>query len=225
MMEHDRQHRNVIVFVASEAVLAAWSRQPHSPGDVIGVSDADPRRALDAVRQWHPKMVVLEETFASTQQGAGFVRQLQSDPTVRPIHIRLLSPERVAYICRFGTARSLAALTHPMPSPRIERRYARWKVTTAVKTEMDGHAVTLVDVSTNGAQLLSPAAIRPTQRARVLIEDSVWIDAKVAWIAFEIRGAAPPRYRAGIEFVNPDYHQLHALFLRLGLPIAAPART
>lgn len=124
-----------------------------------------------------------------------------------------------------GASGALDAVAPPLPaSSRIVRRYARWSVTIAVKTEMNGHPVTLVDVSTNGAQVASSAAIRTTQRVQVQFEGSVRIAAKVVWVAFEVRRTAR-RYRAGLEFLHVDHHELHALFSRLGLPVSAPTRS
>jgi len=225
-VEHNRQRSNGIVFIASEAVLTAWSARTVPVSEIIGVSDADVVGAVQTIAHRQPHMVVLEEGFTSTQRGAALVGRLQADPDLRHIEIRFLSPERAAQISRGGVTVSLAALTHPVPfAYRIARRYARWRVNTEVKTQVNGQSVTLVDVSTNGAQLLSAVAVRPTQRVRILFEDSVRINAKVAWAAFEMHQPAPPRYRAGIEFVDADDHELHALFLRVGVPIATPTKT
>jgi len=92
-----------VVFIASEAVLAAWSAREVSSSDVIGVSDADLHAALAAIRQWQPRVVVLEQTFVCTQRGAALIHRLRTNPAFQPLEIRLLSPERATHL-RHATA-------------------------------------------------------------------------------------------------------------------------
>lgn len=113
-MEHHRPRTNGIVFVASEAVLTAWSAQAAHAGEVVGVSHANIARALEVITHRKPHMIVLEQGFACSERGAGLIRRLRTDVEFRNIDIRFLSPERVAQICRPGSTLSLAALAHPI---------------------------------------------------------------------------------------------------------------
>jgi hypothetical protein len=67
-----------------------------------------------------------------------------------------------------------------------------------------------VDVSTSGAQILSPVAMKPNRTLRMLLragEQALTCKARVIWARFEQpRGAAAARYRVGVKFteVEPD---------------------
>ena len=80
-MDNNRAHKNGIVLIGSEDVLTAWSARPAPPGEVIGVTDADVQGALDVIAYRQPRMIVLEQAFASTPRGAMLVGRLQADPT------------------------------------------------------------------------------------------------------------------------------------------------
>jgi hypothetical protein len=63
-----------------------------------------------------------------------------------------------------------------------------------------------VDLSTVGAQVVSPTILKPNQRVRMSLADGprpMRFSAAVAWASFEIpKGQS--RYRAGIEFFDAD---------------------
>ncbi|MGB7219453.1 MAG: PilZ domain-containing protein [Vicinamibacterales bacterium] len=83
------------------------------------------------------------------------------------------------------------------------RRAARFKTDDAAGLTLDGDAAKLVDLSSLGAQVLSSAVLKPNQRVRLALTDkqgSLRFSGSVAWALFEI----PPRYRAGIAFVDAD---------------------
>jgi hypothetical protein len=66
----------------------------------------------------------------------------------------------------------------------------------------------VVDISVVGAQVLSPTILRPNQRVRVSIAGDDTISrfrGAIAWAKFELpKAAGPPRYRAGVEFLDAD---------------------
>lgn len=216
-MEHDQQHKNGVVFIASEAVLSAWSARATHASEVIGISDTDARDALDVIIHRQPQMVVLEESFACSERGAALLGRLQTVPAFRNIDIRLLPSEGVAQMSRPGAAASLAVLAHPIRALHpMTRRTARRNISGEVEAEINGRPVTLVNLSTSGAQVLSAAVLRPHQRVRVFLARSIRVEAKVAWVALEIsRSSAMPRYRAGLEFLNADTEKLGELFSTL----------
>jgi hypothetical protein len=207
------------VLIASEAILTSWSARSAGVGEVFGVNDADPLSAVETVALRQPQIVVIEQGFSTTQRGATLVRRLQTDPAFHKIEVRLLSAERAAHVSHPGTAASLVAITQPIESMyRLARRTRRWSVSEDAKAEINGQVVTLVDISASGAQILCPVVIRPSQRVRASFGDSVRIDAKVAWVHFELSHAsAAPRYRAGIEFLNPDAKTMADVFLRANI--------
>jgi PilZ domain-containing protein len=82
---------------------------------------------------------------------------------------------------------------------------------------VDGNLALLVDLSTIGAQVLSPTVLKPNQRVRMALSDehsSVRFNASVAWASFEIPRNTNPRYRAGIEFIDADKSAVNAYLAR-----------
>jgi len=73
---------------------------------------------------------------------------------------------------------------------------------------VDGKSAALIDLSTVGAQVVSPTVLKPNQKLRITISDeqaTLRIAAAVAWASFEMPPKVGPRYRAGIQFndANP----------------------
>jgi hypothetical protein len=71
---------------------------------------------------------------------------------------------------------------------------------------IDGNPAALVELSTCGAQVLSPTILKPNQRVRMVLSDegsTIRLTASIAWAAFEIP-AGGPQYRAGVDFIGPD---------------------
>src|SRR5262249_19147208 len=88
---------------------------------------------------------------------------------------------------------------------RGTRRAPRFKMKEKTMVVVDGANAVLIDLSTIGAQLVSPAKLSPNQRVRVVLKDEggiVDFNANVAWMSFEIQPNSGPRYRAGLEFVD-----------------------
>ena len=93
------------------------------------------------------------------------------------------------------------------------RRAPRFRMKDGVEANIDGTAAMLVDLSTVGAQVISPSVLKPNQRIRVTLGDSkaaVHCKASIAWASFEMPKGLPPRYRAGVDFITPDSEQVDA---------------
>jgi len=87
--------------------------------------------------------------------------------------------------------------------------------------QVDGNAATLIDLSTVGAQVVSAGVLRPNQRVRIAMMDSAGnlrFNASVAWAKFEIPPGSGPRYRAGLDFVDPDHKAVDAFCTRHRAP-------
>jgi hypothetical protein len=85
---------------------------------------------------------------------------------------------------------------------RGTRRAPRFRMAEGTEAQVEGALATVVDLSTYGAQILSPIPLKPQQKIRMVLADDlgmVKFAATVAWAFFEIpKGVS--RYRAGIEF-------------------------
>jgi hypothetical protein len=88
------------------------------------------------------------------------------------------------------------------------RRAPRHRVRTGLEIQVDGNPASVVDLSAAGAQVLSSTILRPNQKVRVSIPNDDFVmrfRGAIAWAKFELaRAAAPPRYRAGVEFTDAD---------------------
>jgi hypothetical protein len=66
----------------------------------------------------------------------------------------------------------------------------------------------VIDLSQVGAQVMSATILRPNQKVRVSIPNDDFVmrfRGSIAWAKFELPDpSAPPRYRAGVEFMDAD---------------------
>jgi hypothetical protein len=107
------------------------------------------------------------------------------------------------------TGQTSAAPVSPTLDRRGTRRAPRFKIAGEVGVHLDGNVARLVDLSTVGAQVISPTILKPNQRVRVGMTDghgALRFNATIAWAFFEIPPKAGPHYRAGVNFVdaNPE---------------------
>jgi hypothetical protein len=85
------------------------------------------------------------------------------------------------------------------------RRAPRYEMTTDLEVLVDGNPATLIDLSIEGAQMISPTTLKPNQRVRLTLPGltPIRLSGEIAWAMFEMpRGV--PRYRVGMAFVDPD---------------------
>jgi len=95
----------------------------------------------------------------------------------------------------------------PPPAAALDqrgtRRAPRFKMPPNVSAEVEGRAAMLIDISTVGAQVVGPVALKPDQRITVALSDeggSVRFAAIVVWTSFEIPPGGTARFRAGLDF-------------------------
>ena len=88
------------------------------------------------------------------------------------------------------------------------RRAPRYRLRSGVTIQLDGNPANVVDLSVVGAQVLSATILRPNQRVRISVpteEFMMRFRGAIAWAKFELpEPSEPPRYRAGVEFVDAD---------------------
>lgn len=102
----------------------------------------------------------------------------------------------------------------PRQAPRVKSR-------DGVDLTVDGAESALVDVSTSGAQILSPVAMKPNRTLRMLLragEQALACKARVIWARFEQpRGAAAARYRVGVKFFDVEPRAIDDFLVQQGL--------
>jgi len=115
------------------------------------------------------------------------------------------------------TSGTAAKYSTPRQAPRVKSR-------DGVGITVDGAESALVDVSTSGAQILSPVAMKPNRTLRMLLragEQAITCKARVIWARFEQpRGAAAARYRVGVKFTEVEPDAIDD-FIQQGLVLAA----
>jgi hypothetical protein len=116
------------------------------------------------------------------------------------------SPPPVAEVVSMEAVEIVEAAAPPPPAANLDyrgtRRAPRFRMAEGTEAQVEGALATVVDLSTYGAQILSPIPLKPQQKIRMVLADDlgmVKFAATVAWAFFEIpKGVS--RYRAGIEF-------------------------
>jgi PilZ domain len=171
--------------------------------------------AIETIVHRRPATVAIERVFATTSRGAALVGRLKADPALVDVEIRIVahdsdysrvSPRRPAGDAADGGV-AVAA-----PAPALDqhgtRRAARTAIVESAEILVDGGPVRLVDLSMLGAQVLSAAVLKPSQRVRVSMVDeklTLRFQGTVVWATFELTGAGTaPRYRAGLAFSDAD---------------------
>jgi hypothetical protein len=173
-------------------------------GELIEFSHLDAVPALQEITRRRPQMVALERLFAMTPRGAAFISRVKADPSLQEVEIRVLAHDS-DYTRVVPRARAAAAA--PALDQTGTRRAPRFKIAGRVEVVIDGKTAVLVDLSTVGAQVVAPLALKPNQELAMALpgtEHIVRFNAKVAWTSFVQTPEGAPRYRAGIDFVDAD---------------------
>jgi hypothetical protein len=116
--------------------------------------------------------------------------------------------------------RKTGAAAEPPPYLRV-RQARRVKIQAGGDVAVDGAHSTLVDLSTHGAQVLSPRAIRPNCSVRLQLPSNsgaLSCEARVVWVLVEQgQDSQNALYRAGVQFTDVDMPELEAFFAQHGL--------
>jgi hypothetical protein len=197
------------VIGARDSLPGLTERAASINGEVLAFADVEALRALEAITKRKPTVVAIERLFAVTPRGAALINRIKSDPSLRLSEIRVL--EHNSDYSRV-IPRPPAAPAVPTVDQRGTRRAPRVKIRERVTVLVAGQLATLIDLSTVGAQVVSPEKLKPSQTVDVAFSDpvdKVLCRASVVWTAFEMKEAGP-RYRAGLDFIEADSASLGA---------------
>ena len=106
------------------------------------------------------------------------------------------------------------------------RQAERVKLQAANDVLVDGVTSVLVDISTGGAQVLSPTTLRPNRVVRLMLKTSTGtyaVEGRIVWAHLESPSAeAGAQYLAGMQFTNSDRSAINAFVSRQGVlqPVA-----
>ncbi len=170
-------------------------------------TESEALEALDHIIRTKPGVIAMDDQFAATSRGIALINRIKDDPTLSACEVRVLAHDatqsRVAV--KRGSGVRAAASDEPKPALDVKgtRRAPRIRIKDGVEVAVDGNPAVLVDLSTVGAQVVSPTVLKPNQRVRVVLGEgkaAVKCSGAIAWAAFEMPKDAATRYRAGINF-------------------------
>ncbi len=224
---------HAVLIAATDLLPAMKSRLATNVRELQAFTDAEALRALETITTRRPGLVVLEKKFASTPRGAALINRIKADPSLGDTLIQVLSHDGSADVAAtpahaaprpHGSHSAKAApAAAPVQAPAVEldyrgtRRAPRFRIAGDRDILVDGNRGTLVDLSTLGAQIVTASILKPNQRVRVAIVDddtNLRCSATVVWASFEIPKGQSPRYRVGLDFVEPDVKAVDAYIRR-----------
>ena len=192
-----------VVIATADVLPAIEQRAASFGGQILGFNEAQALQALETVAKRKPAIVAFERMFATTPRGAALINRIKADPKLTRTEVRVVAHDsdysRVSPRQRTEAQKAL--------DQRGTRRAPRFKMADKTGISIDGHAGTVIDLSSIGAQVVSTTGLKPNQDLRLTLTDgsgNVRFNGKVAWASFEIPPNSGPRYRAGLEFVDAD---------------------
>jgi hypothetical protein len=217
--------------IAAHNLMPALRERVKAEGDIVTFADTEPIPALQTIMEDRPPLVVLERLFAATPRGAALINRIKSDPQLAHTEVRVMShtgdytrqvvkPSASAPSPAAGSDGAAAAMESSAAPVATEeapraldwhgtRRAPRFRVREGVELQLDGNPAALIDLSTVGAQVISPTVLRPNQKVRISVpidDFTLRFRGAIAWAKFELPKppASAPQYRAGVEFTDAD---------------------
>ena len=212
-----------VVLIVAENEVQAVKSEPGFETDIRVFADTDAIKAQQLITRDRPRLVVLGQAFIDTERGAALVNAISTDQTLADTQIRVLAQagDYVYLVSRraeAGLESGTAVPGAPSPPDYLYTRQARrFRMDAGVEVRLST-PITLVDLSRTGASVVGPIALRPHQRIVLSLATSeldLNIAASVMWVIFEpMRGDRPPRYRAGVKFIDADPETIEAFSVR-----------
>src|SRR3954468_15240824 len=137
---------------SSDCLDGLKARAGQTAGEVLTFTDAEALTALQTIVKRRPQVVALERMFAVTPRGAALINRIKADPKLREAEIRVMA-HNSDYTRIVPRAAPPGA---PALDQRGTRRAPRFKMTENVVVALDGKSGVVIDLSTVGAQVVSP---------------------------------------------------------------------
>jgi hypothetical protein len=194
----------VTVLIGSKALAASLEQHLDARGNELLVfAEECVCEAVAHIVRRRPRIVALPQKFALSPRGTALAHRVAIDPQLAGIQVLMIGAD--------GCAVPVPPEGRPTWLPvdlAGTRRVPRIRMRRGIDVQIDGATAALVDLSTMGAQVVSPTVLKPRQRVRVILAvdpDMIRAIGTVAWALFEIpKGAPQPQYRAGLEFSVAD---------------------
>ena len=143
-------------------------------------------------------------------------RLAAADERTRTLELQLFQRERTVQERDEDLSGMLASA--PPASGRPTRAATRYHMAAEVKVDIDGDVGLLVDLSTSGAQMLSPVPIEEGKDVQLrLLSDEMpaTCRGRIVWTRLEPKSSTQPfRYRAGVLFTRVDLSAVEAFIIR-----------
>ena len=173
--------------IAAADDVAALKAQPTFGPDIKVYPDTEALRALEAIAQHRPSLIVLDRAFVDSSRGAAIINRIKTDPTLSSTQIRVVAQandylQLVSRRSKAGLSADSAVPGDPLPDDyRGTRVAARVRIDPDVEVRLDGEPTALIDLSGTGAQVRARVSLRPGQRVRLAITDAHATVKLVAW--------------------------------------------
>jgi hypothetical protein len=228
--------------IAAHNLMPALRERVEVEGTVLTYPDTEPIQALQTIMEQRPNLVVLERLFAATPRGAALINRIKSDPQLAHVEVRVMShtgdysrqvvkpsvsspssaPSHAGATAIQVESRGASVATEEAPKSldwHGTRRAPRFRVKTGLELQLDGNPASVIDLSTVGAQVISPTVLRPNQKVRINLPNDEFVmrfRGAIAWAKFELpkAPATAPQYRAGIEFVDGDAKAIDSIIAK-----------
>jgi hypothetical protein len=198
-----------VLIGAADLLPALQTRAGHLNGEVLAFSDDEALRALETITRRRPTVIVLERLFSVSPRGTALINRIKADRSLQQAEIRVFAHDS-------DYTRIVPHAPPPLPQSidqRGTRRAPRFKMVSSASMIVEGKTSPIVDLSTVGAQVLSPTMLKPNQLVSAGLVDDVTnakFKASVAWTKFEVTPGGVPVFRSGINFVDADAATLDA---------------
>lgn len=196
-----------IVLIGPADSLPGLKERLDPKAEVQEFTDSEALEALDYIIRTKPGIIAMQDEFSDTSRGTALINRIKDDPSLSACEVRVLAPDATPsrVTAKRGSGGPAVAVDEKKPALDVKgtRRAPRIRIKDGVEVAVDGNPAALVDLSTVGAQVVSPTVLKPNQRVRILMGDgkaAIKCNGAVAWAAFEMPKGMPTRYRAGIDF-------------------------
>ena len=224
------------IVVAEPARMPAIRAGLQVPGRAMHITSGNLSSAMDSIKNFQPKLVAVDASFAQTLTGAAFIERVEK-LAIADGEIRLIARIEGSWVTTSRgpstgvampsapavvAAPSMAAASAPVTAACIAavstRRAPRFLVRNPLDVVVENGSASLIDISILGAQVVSGPVLRPNQKIKIALPDTrdlLHVMAHVAWSTFEKPNiVSDPHYRAGIEFTGAAREALEDYRLR-----------
>ena len=200
-----------IVLIGPSDALPGLQERLDQNAEVQTFTESEALEALDHIIRTKPAVIALQDEFSATSRGSALINRIKDDPNLAACEVRVLArdakPRRAAAKRGGASTGGAAVAVDEQPKPALDvkgtRRAPRIRIKDGIEVAVDGTPAALVDLSTVGAQVVSPTVLKPNQRVRLVFGEgkaAIRCSGAIAWAAFEMPKGMPTRYRAGIDF-------------------------